>query len=171
MDEILTLLVFLVPIYVANATPVLLGGGTPLDLGKKFLDGRRVFGESKTIRGFVAGVAGGTVVGGILAYAFPLPFFSGMQTQFVAGFVLSLGTMMGDAFGSFVKRRLDMEPGRPFLLDTVLFLIVSLILVYPLVSGTLYDIGNIAFLLVLTVILHPSMNFLANLTGLKKVPW
>lgn len=171
MDDLLILIVFLIPVYVANAVPVLLGGGTPLDLGKKFVDGERVFGESKTIRGFVAGVAGGTVVAGAIATAYVLPFFPDAGTQFLAGGMMSLGTMIGDALGSFVKRRMKVGPGKPFFLDSVMFIVVSLILAYPFITGTLYDPANIAFIVILTVVLHPLTNYLANLTGLKKVPW
>ncbi|MFH1393963.1 MAG: CDP-2,3-bis-(O-geranylgeranyl)-sn-glycerol synthase [Candidatus Micrarchaeota archaeon] len=171
MDEIADLLVFLIPIYVANAIPVVLGGGAPLDLSTKFVDGRRVLGESKTIRGFIAGVAGGTTIAGIISMFYLLPFFPDASTQFMAGFAMSLGTMLGDAFGSFMKRRAGMEPGKPFILDTMLFVVFALILAYPFVTGTLYDPANIAFILLLTVILHPLTNFLANQTGLKKVPW
>jgi len=35
---------FFLPAYFANATPVVLGGGTPIDLGRNFLDGRRILG-------------------------------------------------------------------------------------------------------------------------------
>ena len=43
---------YILPAYLANATPVLLGGGKPLDLGLKWLDGERLFGDHKTFRGF-----------------------------------------------------------------------------------------------------------------------
>jgi CDP-2,3-bis-(O-geranylgeranyl)-sn-glycerol synthase len=33
------LALFIIPAYIANAFPVLLGGGLPLDFGKNFLDG------------------------------------------------------------------------------------------------------------------------------------
>jgi len=171
MDEVVLLLVFLIPIYVANALPVVLGGGAPLDMNVKFIDKKRVFGESKTIRGFVAGVAGGTVIAGIISLFLVLPFFPNAQSQFLAGFVLSFGTMLGDAFGSFMKRRLGIAPGKPFILDTLIFVVFALILAYPFVTGTLYEPANVAFMLLLTVILHPLTNFLANQTGLKKVPW
>lgn len=171
MDPLLDLLVLLIPIYVANSSPVVLGGGRPLDFGLRMPDGKRLLGDGKTIRGFVGGVLAGTVAGGITAMVYPLPFFATVQLQFLACFVLAFGTLLGDATGSFIKRRFGVESGRPFPLDTIAFLIVALILVYPLALGSLYDPVNLVFLGALTVVMHPLANFLANRAGLKNVPW
>jgi CDP-2,3-bis-(O-geranylgeranyl)-sn-glycerol synthase len=171
MDQLLDLLVFLIPIYIANSSPVVLGGGMPLDFGLKLPDGRRFLGDGKTIRGFIGGTMAGTVAGGIAAMVYPLPFFSTPLAQFTAAFVLAFGTLFGDAIGSFIKRRSGIGSGRPFFLDTITFLIVALILVYPLASPSLYDPFNLAFFIGLTLIIHPLTNFLANRAGLKNVPW
>lgn len=61
--EVVYGLFFIFPAYVANAMPVVLGGGTPIDLGRKLSDGKPIFGSHKTIRGFIAGVTSGTLVG------------------------------------------------------------------------------------------------------------
>lgn len=171
MDQLLDLLVFLIPIYVANSSPVVLGGGTPLDFGLKLPDGKRFLGDGKTIRGFVGGTLAGTVAGGLAAMIYPLPFFTTPLAQFTAAFILAFGTLLGDAVGSSIKRRFGIDSGRPFFLDTIAFLIVALIVVYPLVSPSLYDPFNLAFFAALTLIIHPLANFLANRAGLKKVPW
>lgn len=171
MQEVFVLLVFLIPIYIANSAPVVLGGGTPIDFGTVLHDGRRVLGQGKTIRGFIGGVLAGTVAGGIIAAVYQLPYFAGPSEQFLAGFLLSLGTMAGDSFGSFAKRRMNIGSGKPFWPDTVLFLVVALLLVYPFAAPELYQPFNIIFFLLLTVVLHPLTNALANRMGLKKVPW
>ena len=170
MDFILVFL-FILPSYVANAIPVVLGGGIPLDFNRLFFDKKRILGEGKTIRGFASGVAAGTVVAGIMTLYLPLPFFSSMSNQFLAGTMLALGTMVGDALGSFVKRRFGIAHGRPFLLDTFLFVIIALVLAYPFTSSSFYQLQNVVFLLTLTLILHPLTNIFANKVGLKKVPW
>ncbi len=56
---------FILPAYVANATPVLTGGGPPIDGGKKLSDGYRILGDGKTIRGFILGLLAGSIVGAI----------------------------------------------------------------------------------------------------------
>ncbi len=171
MDQLLDLLLFLLPIYVANSSPVVLGGGMPLDLGMNFFDGKRLFGDGKTIRGFVGGVLAGTLAGGICALVYQSPFFMTEPLQFFAGFVLSIGTLCGDAFGSFIKRRLGFDSGKPFLLDTIMFLLVALVFIFPFANISLFDPMNLLFFILLTLILHPLMNILANRVGLKRVPW
>ncbi len=171
MAQVIDLLLFLIPIYIANSSPVVLGGGEPLDLGIILGDGKRLFGEGKTIRGFIGGVAAGTVAGGLLSIFYILPFFLSGSNQFIGAFLLSFGALSGDALGSFIKRRSGIDSGKPFIIDTVLFLLIGLILVFPFVNQSLYEIPNLAFFIVLTMILHPLTNILANKAGLKNVPW
>ncbi len=171
MYDFIDIFLFLLPIYVANSIPVLLGGGMPLDLGTKFIDKRYVFGKSKTVRGFVAGVAAGVILAGVISSFHLLPFFSDVQIQFLAGAMAAIGAMIGDAFGSFIKRRFGIDSGKPFILDTLMFIVIALIFVYPFASGELFHLDNMAVMLLLTVILHPLANLIANKTGLKSVPW
>ena len=86
------------PAYCANAAPVIFGGGSPIDAGKIFLDGRPILGSRKTIRGFFAGLAIWTFVGFI-------------QNNVLLGFMLSLGALIGDLTESFIKRRIGFPPG------------------------------------------------------------
>ena len=171
MYDFLSLILFILPSYVANAVPVLLGGGLSLDINKKLFDNERIFGDGKTIRGFVAGVAAGTVVAALLANYMQSPFFDNKKMQFMAGVMLAFGTMLGDAAGSFIKRRLKRKHGAPFFPDTFLFVIVAMALAYPFTLQNFYQIENIAILVGLTLILHPVFNIIANKLGLKKVPW
>ncbi|TXT59006.1 MAG: conserved membrane protein of unknown function [Promethearchaeota archaeon] len=48
-------LLFIVPGYLSNAGMVIVGGGKPIDGGKYWRDGRRIFGDHKTINGFIKG--------------------------------------------------------------------------------------------------------------------
>lgn len=168
--DLLALLIFIIPCYVANAAPVLLGGGQPMDFGANFPDGRRILGNAKTIRGFVGGVAAGTVAGGILALYAPLAFFGGAWAQYLSGFLLSLGALLGDALGSFIKRRMGVEPGKPFPLDQLGFISIGLLLAYP-ISPSIYSLEMVVFIIVLSYILHIIANAAANRFGLKSVPW
>src|SRR5271157_942353 len=94
---------FIFPAYCANATPVLAGGGTKMDFGKNFLDGKRVFGDNKTFRGFFFGLTIGIIVGvmEIVAFHFPILF----------AFLIPLGALLGDLTGAFLKRRAGIAPG------------------------------------------------------------
>ncbi len=151
---ILRSLWYILPSYVANMSPVIFGGGRPLDMGRKFLDGRRILGDHKTIKGFASGILIGTLVGCL-------------QGRSLAGFLLSLGAMLGDSLGSFVKRRMGIEAGGSApLLDQEGFLIASILLAYPVEP---LDMGSILFLLVVTPALHKGTNVIAHRLGLKGV--
>ncbi len=170
-QTVIYLLVFMLPAYVANAIPVLLGGGTPMDFGKNFPDGRRIFGDGKTVRGFFAGVFGGIAAGGIVSLVYLSPFFPTAAVQFAGFALMALGTMIGDALGSFLKRRFGVQPGKPFILDQLMFIVIALLAVHPLASASLFTLEPLLFLFIATYVLHVASNFAANRLGWKKVPW
>jgi len=134
---------YILPAYFANATPVILGGGKPIDLGLKWIDGERIFGDHKTFRGILAGVLVGTVIGTL-------------QGRDLVGFFQSLGAMLGDLTSSFFKRRLKRKPGQwTPVLDEEGFLVFALILsnqIEPL------SMKVVLFLLVITPIIHFGTN-------------
>ncbi|MBU0586069.1 CDP-2,3-bis-(O-geranylgeranyl)-sn-glycerol synthase [Candidatus Micrarchaeota archaeon] len=167
----INLVIFVLPAYIANALPVLLGGGIAMDFGRKFSDGKRILGNGKTIMGFLGGVVSGICAGGVISYYYLLPFFPDVKTQFICFAFMSLGTMIGDALGSFMKRRMGMDDGKPFVLDQLMFLAVALVFAMPFVSLEVYDIVPLIFLFAMTYFLHLGSNSIANRLGWKKVPW
>ncbi len=168
------LLVFL-PSFVANAFPVifirkLFRNPTPLDLGRTFIDGRRLLGDSKSVEGFIFGVLGGLLVG--LAYT----ALTSEVFWLTFGVVMGVGAMLGDALNSFVKRRLKLKSGDPLpVLDQVTFVLGS----YALIRATALDRGvptgvgssDLAWGVILALVLHPTTNALAYFLGLKDKPW
>ena len=160
---LIELLLISIPAYISNAIPVILGGGKPLDFNIKF-KGKPLLGRNKTIRGFLAGVSAGIIISYLL-----IPF-STLPNYFYAGLLASLGAMLGDSIGSFIKRRLDIKEGSSFMLDGSLFIIVSLILAYPF-AARVYDIIGVIIIIILTQILHMSFNKLAYYLKWKNVPW
>lgn len=95
----------LVLLTVANCAPILatrlLDGrwNWPIDAGRRFIDGRRWLGPSKTWRGLAAAILATAAV------APALGFGPGV------GALCGLLSMAGDASASFIKRRLDVAPG------------------------------------------------------------
>ena len=157
------LLIFILPAYIANSTPVIFGGGTPMDFGRKAWDRKRCLGDGKTWRGFIAGIAMGTLAGAAIAGLLGNNFYVWL------GFLLSFGALAGDAIGSFVKRRLSMTRGSPmFAIDQLPFFFFALAFASPLY---LPSIEGIVFLALLSYLLHVVTNFAANRLGLKRVPW
>ena len=152
---------FMFPAYCANATPVLAGGGTPMDFGRNFVDGKRVFGTNKTFRGFFFGLAVGIAVGLMEYVVFGYPLLFALLTP--------LGALLGDLTAAFLKRRLGIAPGGLFpVVDQVDFVVGALVFALPL--GMVYWELAVAVLLI-TPPIHLVTNFCAYKLGLKKNPW
>ena len=128
--DLLMLLLLVLPAYLANASPVVLGGGAPIDFGRKLGDGRRIFGDGKTWRGLAGGITTGTLTGLLLANlaaSAPYSLYASAESYLIAAFIMSCGALFGDLAGSFIKRRTGMAPGRPYLLlDQLPFIVFAL---------------------------------------------
>ncbi len=172
MDNLLYLIIiypiiFILPAYAANGAPVIFGGGKPLDLNRK-IAGKQIFGKHKTIKGLVAGISSGIIIG------FAESLVPGYGFMLVIGILEAFGTHFGDLLGSFIKRRRGVAEGkRSLIMDQYLFLIFAITFTLPvaLPQGLLPGIYGLAFLVVLTGIMHPLTNLGAYLLKLKKVPW
>lgn len=173
--DLLLLIIFILPAYVANSVPVLFKGKTPIDMGN-FIGTQRLFGDNKTYKGFAAGVLGGIITGLFLAYFAGQYYLPGVDNniKYAVILALSIGTLVGDLAGSFAKRRLGLAPGSSsIILDQLPFLLVALLfslLPYPQLLGQV-TIQDFAFLVVLTIVLHGLFNLIAHRLNLKKVPW
>lgn len=164
-------LIFVFPAYVANATPVvavkIIGRSTPLDKGLYAWDNRRILGDGKTIEGLISGTTMGTLVG-ILLFILTDVFRS-----FLEPFILSIGAMIGDILGSFMKRRIGLERGKPLpIVDQLGFLLSSLFfsfMIYGLPEWARLDI--FITILIITFFLHIATNYIAFLLNLKDKPY
>jgi CDP-2,3-bis-(O-geranylgeranyl)-sn-glycerol synthase len=156
---------FILPAYVANVSACLFGGGAPLDFGKKLSDGRRVLGDGVTVRGFCVGTLAGALTG--LAEGLAV----GDPGRWVEGAVLGFGAMVGDAVGSFIKRRVGLERGAPAPVLDQLDFFAGALLLHHLVYGWVPAARLIAVLAVLTLALHWLTNAIGYLLRLKEVPW
>lgn len=163
MYDLLAAIYIAIPTYVANSTPVLLGGGAPIDLGRRFIDGRRIFGSHKTVKGFASGL----LLGSVAAVAEAVIF--GNYALVSIGIVASAGALLGDLLGAFLKRRLDLAPGNPLLVvDQLDFILGALLLTSALLKIT---IGAVLILVIATVPIHLLSNAVAYLLGLKSRIW
>jgi len=154
-------IIYIFAAYAANGAPVLFGGGRPLDFGKK-ISGKRIFGNNKTIRGTLSSLAVGAIVG-LIEYPF-------LHYMLPIAILLTIGANIGDLFGSFIKRRLNIKSGASVpVLDQYGFFVFALIVALPL--GHLPDIYGLLFLVVLTGVAHLLTNMGANKLKLKSVPW
>lgn len=156
------LLAFILPTYVANASPVLTGGGAPLDFGRRFLDGRPILGPHKTFRGFIGGLAAGWAASTMISALFGWRWLT-------LGFLASGGSLIGDLIGAFIKRRMGLKAGASApLLDQLDFVVGALLLVYPIYELTT---ATVLLSLILTPPIHLTTNWIAFKLNLKEVPW
>lgn len=158
---IIEALIFIFPAYCANAVPVLAGGGTKMDFGKNFFDGKRLFGNNKTFRGFFFGWAVGAAVGLVESFVFGFPLLFCL--------LIPLGALLGDLFGAFLKRRLGIAPGGLLpVVDQIDFVIGAIVFSLPL---ALIGWELAATIMILTPPIHLFTNFLAYKLKLKNNPW
>ncbi len=154
-------IIYIFPAYAANGAPILFGGGAPLDFGRKWR-GKRIFGNNKTIRGTASAIAIGILAGALESLAFPF--------MLKISIMLALGAVFGDLLGSFIKRRLGYRSGHSFpVMDQFGFVVFALAFAFWL--GNLPTLYGIAFIAVLTGVMHPLTNMGANRLKLKSVPW
>ena len=173
-----TTLYCILPAYFSNASGLLFGGGLPVDFGKSDANGVRWIGDGVTWKGLIAGTIVGTITGALQGCLAPIilkefgqyiagPIITSVPEGILVGFLLGFGALLGDAIGSFLKRRLGIGRGNPApVLDQLDFMIVALILVSIVVKLSL---PVIAIALLLTLALHLLTNTCAYLLGIKDV--
>lgn len=143
MYSLIFALWFFLPAGVANVTPIF---AAHIPILKKFdypcdfhrsLRGKRIFGGHKTIRGFVTGVALGTLTAlmqgmivsslPVLPYMLPTSYLS--TNMLVLGLLLSVGALSGDMLKSFFKRRAHIAAGSTWIpFDQIDYVLGALLL-------------------------------------------
>lgn len=177
--EILLMAVWLMlPAYLPNSAAVVIGGGPPIDGGRMFR-GDRLLGDGKTWRGTAGGILAGAVLAAIMNRL--LPLMEGViavdlfSFPIVAMIGLPAGALLGDMTASFIKRRSGRERGAPFPgLDQLDFVVGSLgltaVLAWDWLAGVL-TLEILAVILVVTPLLHVTVNVVGYRLGLKDEPW
>ena len=172
-----------IPAYIANACALLVGGGTPIDFGKKWKDGRRIFGDGKTWRGLISGaflgITGGFALTVVAIYISDSEFaFLGLNDfgrfPLMIPIISSIcfGALLGDIFESFFKRRLGKERGENWIpfdqLDFILgvlffsFIISSLIQIIGFSNYNWFLKSFSLFHILTLLIVTPFFHLLAN---------
>lgn len=178
-----------IPIYVANASAVIVGGGTPIDFGKTYKDGQRILGDGKTWRGLLSGTFLGMTAGFGLTVAasylssseysyLGVTNFEGFPMMILILFSLCFGALLGDLVESFFKRRRGIERGSDWIpFDQLDFIIGALVSSF-LISEILYllhltcyhwffhslSLWHILVILIFTPFIHLSANYLFRKT-------
>jgi CDP-2,3-bis-(O-geranylgeranyl)-sn-glycerol synthase len=166
----------MLPAYLPNPAAVVGGGGTPIDLGRRFPDGRRILGDGKTFRGFFIGVAAGMAVGVLqIALQEGFPSLPVPAHTYASIFLLAVGALTGDAVKSFFKRRVGKERGAKWPIADQYDLVAGALLFLAVfdLPWFLAEITLPRFILILliTPILHRLVNLVGYAARLKDVPW
>jgi len=176
LELIINALWLMLPAYVPNSSAVLFAGETPVDFGKIFIDGERILGPGKTFRGLIGGTLSGIAIGLILqlvkdSTALGIPSFEPIYVVVT----LSFGAMLGDLAKSFVKRRLRVERGKPLpIADQLDFVFGAWVLTYIFFSDWFihnFTIPIMVIVIVLSPLLHITVNIIGYKLGKKKEPW
>lgn len=171
----------ILPAYAANGlAPLIKFKKTrhPIDANRSFF-GKPLFGQGKSWEGLVLGIFVAVVIALVEQAAFPfLPWHlseaQGVTLHIVPmsallGFVLGFGAMIGDISGSFIKRRLGFERGRPFpLLDQDDFVVGAFAFASLIVT---IEGSWVILYLIITPLFHVIANIIAYRLRIKKEPW
>nr|WP_268989132.1 CDP-2,3-bis-(O-geranylgeranyl)-sn-glycerol synthase [Methanosarcina barkeri] len=175
----------MLPAYLPNPFAAVFGGGKPIDGGRTLKDGRRIIGDGKTYRGLFSGIFFGVLAGSIQIWlsskgfeilGVEMPAFGPNYTEaFKVVLALACGSLFGDMFKSFFKRRMGMKRGAPLpLVDQLDFVIGAWVFVY--LTAPEWFVSNFTpsimiIILIATPLLHLTTNIIGYVTGIKKEPW
>lgn len=102
-------------------TPLFAKINRPIDNGRTLHDGKRIFGDNKTIAGFIGMIVAGAIsqlLWGFICLNFPEKCYIYSRFENTPLFNLAAGAAMGFAYAlfelpnSFIKRRLDIPCGK-----------------------------------------------------------
>ncbi|MCH8003174.1 MAG: CDP-2,3-bis-(O-geranylgeranyl)-sn-glycerol synthase [Nanoarchaeota archaeon] len=169
---------FMLPVYFANMAPVIVKKvfnnlAFPLDFNKK-IGNKEIFGKNKTFRGLIFGVIFAIIITFIQFNFYKNNILVDLSIVdysdwLLIGLLMGFGAIFGDLAESFVKRRINCKPGKPFIpFDQLDFVIGALIFIYPIVALSL---NKIITILLLSFVLHVIVNHVAYYTGFRKEKW
>jgi CDP-2,3-bis-(O-geranylgeranyl)-sn-glycerol synthase len=168
----------ILPAYAANGLTPLVGlrkNLHPID-GGRTLGKSRLIGEGKSWEGLIFGVAVAILISTVEMLAYPyLPWGLSDKPLMIVpmspllGLALGMGAMLGDAAGSFVKRRLGRPRGSPVpLMDQLDFLLGAFLLAALIVPVRL---EWVLLMVLITPVFHLLANVIGFRLGVKKTPW
>ncbi len=178
IDTIIVAVWLMLPAYITNSSAAFFGGKTPIDRGI-YWGKNRLLGDGKTYEGLANGISCGFLVGVVqhlfLGGNLNLPAFGVFPFFLVTLFCLSVGTMLGDLLGSFIKRRVGLQRGAPFpLVDQLDFVAGAWLLLFLFARAWFiesFSLDVILAVIVITPLLHLLTNYVGFKMGRKQVPW
>ena len=147
----------------------------PLDGGACFR-GRRLFGDNKTWRGALVMTAG--VLAATLLLSLWDPWWSRLPDgirdagPFLYGLLLGVGVVLGELPNSFLKRQLDVPPGKQrnlalTVFDQAGFVLVCWVLLLPI---WVMAVWQAALVLAVVTVVHLVLNVIGYAIGARSAP-
>ncbi|MFC1600118.1 CDP-2,3-bis-(O-geranylgeranyl)-sn-glycerol synthase [Patescibacteria group bacterium] len=165
LNLVLVSVIFFFPAYAANSLPVVANGLKLFPSLNKPIH-KTLFGKSKTYRGFVVGMIGALLVGLIQYYS---GWYSQLEYSLLLAFLLGFGALLGDLIKSFIKRRIGIKSGDPWIIfDQIDYVIGGVLLAY-IINPVSLEI--IITLLVISPLLSLGSNMISYSLKIKKVWW
>jgi CDP-2,3-bis-(O-geranylgeranyl)-sn-glycerol synthase len=166
----------MLPAYIPNPVAALSGGGTPIDFGRNYTDGRRIFGDGKTWQGFGIGILAGIITGLILMWLAQQSPQAGLpEHTLLSVSLLASGALLGDLVKSFFKRRLKKERGTQWPVadqyDLVAGAFLLMLIFDPAWLFATVTLPVFLIILILTPVLHRATNIVGYMLRIKEVPW
>lgn len=187
---------FFLPAYFANMTPPLIRKAgifkfldSPVDFGRTFF-GQPIFGSHKTWRGTIFGIIIGILVVLIQYFLYQSLFIKRISlidyqkiNLLLFGFLISFGAVFGDLIFAFIKRRLRIKPGAPFIpFDQINYVIGTIIFLTPFFKAFKIEMINCYWsfcdwwevwltIFILTFILHIIFNRLGYFLKISRAKW
>lgn len=157
----------------------------PIDFGKKFIDKKRIFGDHKTWKGLFGYIILNIIFSVIFGFIWHITnlekynFFyinheNTLLFNILIGFLLGLGYSLFELPNSFIKRRLDIKPGKTIDGFKKIFFIIfdqaDSVFGVALVVWLFYPIGIWIYLfyIVLGTVTHLLVNMLLYFLHLRK---
>jgi CDP-2,3-bis-(O-geranylgeranyl)-sn-glycerol synthase len=173
LDLIFQIIIFYAPAYAANISNSLSYylrekiHDPPLDGGRKFMDGKRILGDSRRVSEVLFAIPTALFVGFIEGL-----FFGSITFCILFGFLQGIGVIIGSIIWSFFKRRLNIAE-RKFIGPTIILDWTNHLLGATLFLLLLVKIEFLFFIyaFIFTLITHPILCYGGYKLGLKKVPW
>lgn len=147
----------------------------PIDFHKSFR-GKRILGNNKTFRGFIAGIVGSILI--VYLQIFLYSQFSLVRNNLslnyetinpiLLGFLAGFGALFGDSIKSFFKRQIDVKPGKSWIpFDQIDYIIGGILFTSFYIQ---LSFPEYILLFFIWFLLHPLTTVLGYLLHLKNEP-
>jgi CDP-2,3-bis-(O-geranylgeranyl)-sn-glycerol synthase len=147
----------------------------PIDFDKKFL-GKPIFGSHKTWRGAILAFFVGFLIAIFQKFLFNFEIFKKISILdyskiniYSFAILISFGQIFGDLIFAFIKRRIGLKPGAPFIpFDQTNYVIGSFLFLQPYLK---FDFKIWLTIFVLTFFLHIIFNRLGYYLKIHQAKW